>query len=210
MSRHESWWNDAKSPASDEYLQLLPLLRRATSLDVTGGYEDFNPKKRKSNSVLARTEDSGLIDRAISGLAFATGERMDWMTPGAPTLVFLEGRTVLAAVRLLLPGYIRCAELWEGDAPLVDGDAIGDLLVGFGTDWLMSLAADGEPLPLRAGRLRTEFQLSPMSTYRALRAAGHGYVESKEAVDSTLGVGEAAATEELRDAAERAAHEPLD
>lgn len=188
--------------ASEDYRLLLPLLERATSLVINGGYEDFNPKKRKSNHVLARTGDRELIKNAISGLAFGDGPRFDWMTPGAPTLVFLEGRTVLAAVRCLQPGYIRCAELWEGDAPLEDGGSIEALLVGFGADWLRSTAEEGEPLPSVAGRVRKEFQLSPMSTYRTLRAAGYGYVESKEAVDSTLTVHERATTEGFRDSAE--------
>lgn len=193
---------DEEAPVSEEFLELLPTLQRATSLVVNGGFEDFDPKNRESNRVLAQTSDQVAIDQFLDGLAFGEGPRMDWMTPGSPTLVLLEGRTVLASIRCLFPGYIRCAELWEGDVPLISERAIQSLLVDLAAQWLDSEELIGKSIVEKARHAREDFQLSSMSTYRALRRASYGYEESKVAVNQTMTAQEQTATEALWDVAE--------
>lgn len=116
----------------EESVQSGQLLLGASELVVVDG--DYNPRKRRDNRVLARSCSPGMLSAAVDAVAFAEGERTAWMTPGWPTLVFLSGRQVLASLTCLSPGRIRCEELWDGDAPLVNESAVLDLLRDLGVD----------------------------------------------------------------------------
>lgn len=120
------------------------------------------------------------------------------MTPGAPTLVFLNGRSVVAAVRCLLTGYVRCGELWEVDVQLLDSKPLTDVLIEFASNSVVTATGHGLPLSEIARNVRSEYRLSPASTYRALRQAGLACEDSKTAVDSTLNASEVEATEWVR------------
>ncbi len=134
----------------------------------------------------------------MAAVAFTDGERMDWMTPGSPILVFLDGREVLANVRCLLPSFLRCEALWEGDVPVLDESAVPELLRLIAVDPVAERVADGQSLPEVARFVRQSFASSPGSTYRVPRDAGIPYVAAKEAVDQTLSEAEARTTEALR------------
>lgn len=99
-----------------------------TVLVVSGGY--FDPRHRKANQVLGRAGDP----EAMTGLRAALrcvpgGARMDWMTPGDPTLaLFSPGRRYLTAVTVVGPDFVRSPGLLEGDVPLAEPQRLLDWL----------------------------------------------------------------------------------
>jgi hypothetical protein len=137
----------------------------------------------------------------VSGCKVAEVGGFDWMTPGSPILVFLDGRQVLANIRCILPGFLRCEALWEGDVPVVDESAIPSLLRGLAIHPATERLRGGQSPTEVARFVRESFALSPGSTYRVLRGSGVPYLVSKEATDRTLSGGEARATDIARAAA---------
>jgi len=101
----------------DEFATLSAAVIRADEVVVVRG-NGFDVAHRSANEILGRSAGRGSVDDLLDALMLLPGERMDWMTLGSPTLAFLGQRRLLAAVQCLLPDYVRCPELWEGDAPL--------------------------------------------------------------------------------------------
>lgn len=97
---------------------------------VVAGHE-FDPDHRKRNEVLADVREPDL-DSLVAALTLGDGERMAWMRLGDPSLAFLRGRSLVAVVQCLLPGYVRCDEIWQGDAPLQDSRALERWLADVG------------------------------------------------------------------------------
>jgi hypothetical protein len=78
----------------------------------------YDPRHRKANVVLARESDRDSIESLILALDAFDGGQMDSITPGGPSLVFLGGRRPLLTVTCLLPDWVRCRDVWPGDAKL--------------------------------------------------------------------------------------------
>lgn len=175
-------------------------LRRTTRLVVIEGSE-FDTSNRDSHRLLAQTDDATAIAAAVSAVAFTDDDRMYWTTTGGPTLAFLDGRDLQIAVTCVLPGYVRSEGNWEGDAKLVDGNALNEVLRTLASQTAASWLDEGRAVKAIAPELRRSYALSPGSTVAALRQAGVSLAEGKEAVDATLSPTELTATERLRDAA---------
>lgn len=92
------------------------LVKPATRVLVVEG-ADYDPRHRKSNTVLADERDEDSIRLLVGALDSLESDQMSWMTPGRPTLVFLEDREVLVAVTFIRPDYIRC-HLYDADRRL--------------------------------------------------------------------------------------------
>jgi hypothetical protein len=147
---------------SADYLRFSKVVGPATRLVVAGGYSAFDPVKRSRNEVLAETESASTIEAIVEALGFQDEGRMDWMTPGQPTLVFIRDREVLASVRCLLPGYVRCEEVWEGDVELLDDGQLQELLIGFAAGSVQAGLEARLELGDVARSIRHRFGLSPM------------------------------------------------
>ena len=201
-------WQPEPVAEHQESVQTRELLQQATDLVVLAGDADYKPGRRKDNKTLGRSRSPEVLAAAASAVAFTDGERMDWMTLGSPTLVFLNGRKVLASIRCLLPGFLRCEALWEGDVPLLDKSAVPKLLRVLAVDPARARLDDGQS-PVEVARfVRERFALSPAWTYRVLRDAGLTYLASKKAVDRTLTDADARATEAARTSAVEALEDP--
>ena len=185
---------------SEDYVRAKALLSATTRLSVVSGAPALE-KPPKTADTLVSTKSPDLIADAISAWAFGGGARMDWMTPGSPTLVFEGTHGLLGVVRCLLPDWVRCEEVWEGDAQLSDGSALPKVLAALASHTVAIRVQAGLSLAEIAATLRRDFDLSPGLAYLALRKAGFEYVESKEAVDWTLSTAEFTATEAARSAA---------
>jgi len=172
--------------SSFSHSDFLRVVGSATRLIVLDGYRDFDPKNRAVNNVLVETRSPRRIASAMNAMQVGSGPRMDWMEPGAPTLVFLAGQRALASVRCLPPDHIRCVALWEGDAPLLNSGELQLVLLDLAVDTAQAMAADDIAMSVIAARLRSGFRLSPSAAYQVLRRAGLEPVESKQAVDLTI------------------------
>ena len=117
----------------DECELLALAIGNADCVIVAAG-PTYDPKHRASNTVLARATDRQSVLDMQHALETGPGPRMDWMTPGDVTIAFLLHRVLLAAVKLLAPDYIRCEELWVGDAPLADPATLQAWFRGHGLD----------------------------------------------------------------------------
>ena len=101
---------------------------RITTVAVVRG-STFDTKHRAANEVLVTVRDRAAIDRLRVALRAESSDAAI-MTPGDPTIALLSERDLLASIQLV-DGYVRCPELWEGDARLDDPTAP--------TDWLASV-----------------------------------------------------------------------
>jgi len=103
----------------------LPIraMQAASRVALIGG-TSFNAARRASNDVLGSTTDRARIAALVDLLELGSGERMSWMTPGGPTLVFLDGDAVVTEIVLLRPDYVRSELHIDGDAPLANSDGL--------------------------------------------------------------------------------------
>lgn len=101
-----------------------------TSVEVVRG-STFDSKHRAANEVLVTVRDRVALDRLRAALRAESSDAAI-MTPGDPTIALLSERDVVASIQLV-GGYIRCPELWEGDARLDDPTAP--------SDWIASVSA---------------------------------------------------------------------
>lgn len=81
---------------------------------LVGEGADYNPRQRQADRVLALDDDPAFV--CSLQLAFRA-EPCDkaLMTPGAPTIVLLAGRELLAAI-VMVGDHIRCPNLWPLNA----------------------------------------------------------------------------------------------
>lgn len=100
--------------------RLAALLDEARLAMVVRG-SHFAVGRRKANRVLASTRDSGALAELRSALGCTPrAKRMDWMTPGEPTIALLaDGHRYLAAITVVGHDYVRSPGLLAGDVPLV-------------------------------------------------------------------------------------------
>lgn len=108
---------------SDESEALAAVANSADRIVVVAG-SSYDARNRKANDVIGRAVGPTAVEDLLDALRTGPGERMDWMTMGNPALAFLDGKTLLAVVQCLPPDYIRCPELWGGDAPLRNPQAL--------------------------------------------------------------------------------------
>ena len=102
---------------------LLADAAAATEVLVVKG-PAFDPRRRKSNEVLARVHDPVAIDALKRALAVrATSSDVFLMTPGDPSLVFVNGRELLGVITFVAGDRIRAVG-WSGDLELVDPVAL--------------------------------------------------------------------------------------
>jgi hypothetical protein len=78
----------------------------------------FDAKNRTANDVIVTVRAHNAIDRLLVALS-AEPSDASIMSPGDPTIALLSERRMLASIHVV-GGYIRCPELWEGDARLTD------------------------------------------------------------------------------------------
>jgi hypothetical protein len=93
----------------------------------------FDPQKRRNHEVIADASSPDLIAALLSVLTAAETTDAAIMTPGDLSLVFLRDRAVLGVVVCIERRWIRCRELWDGDARLLDETAL--------TGWIASVTA---------------------------------------------------------------------
>lgn len=110
------------TPADLEGFQAALAAARVARVVIGSSYDS---RRRRNNSVLAVEESPAEVSRLVSALEVdPTGQRMDWMTSGGPTIAFYDDRAgrgeLLAVVTCIGQDYIR-SPLLEGDAPLLDG-----------------------------------------------------------------------------------------
>lgn len=187
---------------SPDYTRFREIVSTASRLVITGGYSSFDPANSEDNDILAATDSAETIVALLDALTFHHGGRMDWMTLGQPTLVFLRDDQVLAAVGCIGPDYLRCEELWDGDVKLLDDSHLHWLIMSFAASSVEAAVEAGVPLGEVAQKVRRGYEFSPMSTYKALRKAGQPHLESKTAADTTLTSSERRLTETARDTIE--------
>jgi hypothetical protein len=113
--------------ATTEYQALSERLDRVTRIELVGG-ATYDSRRRKNNDQLAVCVDPDVVAKAVLAIEFTDKRRMDWMTPGGPTLAFLDGRQLVVAVVCVLPGYVRGEGIWDGDAELVDPEGLAALV----------------------------------------------------------------------------------
>jgi hypothetical protein len=84
--------------------------------------------------VLARIENPGALAGLRSALRCIPGaQRMDWTTPGDPTIaLFAAGRQYRAAVTAIAPDHVRSPGLLDGDVLLAEPERL--------THWLAAMA----------------------------------------------------------------------
>ncbi len=104
---------------------------RITTVAVVRG-STFDTKHRAGNEILVTVRDRAAIDRLRVALRAESSDAAI-MTPGDPTIALLSERDLVASIQLV-GGYVRCLELWEGDARLDNPTAI--------THWLASTGVD--------------------------------------------------------------------
>lgn len=103
--------------STKESEDLAAAVASADRVVVVAG-SSYDASNRKVNVVIGEVAGRAAVEGLLEALTTGPGERMDWMTVGNPTVAFLKGRSLLAAVQCLPPDYLRCPELWGGDAPL--------------------------------------------------------------------------------------------
>ena len=113
--------------ATTEYQALREQLDRVTRIELVAG-ATYDSRRRKNNDRLAVCVDPDVVARAVLAFEFADESRMDWMTPGGPTLAFLDRRQLVVAVVCVFPGHVRAEGIWDGDAELVDPEGFADLV----------------------------------------------------------------------------------
>lgn len=186
-------------PAQDSS-RLETALSRANDIVVVDG-ATFDSRSRKANTILAESGDPAVVASIASAIApDFTQERMDWMTPGGPTIAFLCDRELLAAIACLNPGWVRCPSLWDGDAPLADeGVALLDALTTFATSTVERQLESGASPSSIAKAVRSKYSLPPARVHFAMRQGGLTMSDAGEATRSTMSEAELAAHVKLND-----------
>jgi hypothetical protein len=91
---------------------------------VEGSHFDVRRRKvhRKVHHVLARVEDPAAVAELRCALRCVPGtSRMDWMTPGQPTVApFASGRSTSLPSLSFAPGWVRSEGLLNGDVLLAE------------------------------------------------------------------------------------------
>jgi hypothetical protein len=88
----------------------------------------FNPKNKNSIEALANIRDPGDIELAKSLLGVDSDAWPSWMSPVDIYLNFMQDKSLISSVGIVLGGWLRSPE-WNGDYALVDHQAFHRWLV---------------------------------------------------------------------------------
>jgi len=116
----------------DSDLARLAAALEETELALVVAGSHFDARHRNAHRVLARVKDPGALAELRSALRCVPGaQRMDWMTPGDPTVaLFAARRQYRAAVTAIAPDHVRSPGLLEGDALLAEPERLAHWLAG--------------------------------------------------------------------------------
>jgi hypothetical protein len=115
----------------DSDLARLAAALEETELALVVAGSHFDARHRNAHRVLARVKDPGALAELRSALrCVPAAQRMDWMTPGDPTVaLFAAGRQYRAAVTTAIaPDYVRSPGLLEGDTLLAEPERLAHWL----------------------------------------------------------------------------------
>jgi len=83
----------------------------------------FNPKNKKHNDVLADIRDVAVLEQAKEVfLVDPNSSQGSWMSPVDVYISFLNGKSLVGSVGVVLNNWFRC-EGWEGDYAVAHSEA---------------------------------------------------------------------------------------
>ena len=111
---------------ADSDLARLAAALEETELALVVAGSHFDARYRNAHRILARVEDPDALAELRSALRCAPGaQRMDWTTPGDPTIaLFAADRQYRAAVTAIAPDHLRSPGLLEGDVLLAEPERL--------------------------------------------------------------------------------------